>query len=55
MPAIQSWTGISLPQGERIAADEELIRLVMSFATSEGEIADFLDAARAGAERHAAE
>ncbi len=51
----QSWTGISLPQGERIAADEELIRLVMSFATSEGEIADFLDAARAGAERHAAE
>jgi threonine aldolase len=50
-----TWTEISLPEGERIAADEELIRLVLSFATTEDEIASFLDIARAGSARQAAE
>lgn len=50
-----SWTELSLPATESVAADEALIRLVVSFATTEEEIRRFLDAARAASVRQAAE
>lgn len=49
------WTEISLPETESVAADEALIRLVVSFATTEDEIRRFLDTARAASVRQAAE
>jgi threonine aldolase len=50
-----SWTEISLPPTERIAADEELIRLVVSFATTDEEVAHLLAVASAASGRLAAE
>jgi threonine aldolase len=49
------WTQVSLPEGERVAEDERLIRLVLSFATSEAEVRRFLEAARSAGRRQAAE
>ncbi|WP_349368349.1 low specificity L-threonine aldolase [Salinarimonas sp.] len=40
------WSEASLPEGERVAPHETLVRLVTSFATTEGEIDAFLAAAR---------
>lgn len=50
-----SWTEVSLPEAESVGADEALIRLVVSFATTEEDIRRFLDAARAASVRQAAE
>jgi threonine aldolase len=50
-----SWTEISLPPNEHIGADEELIRLVVSFATIDEEVVHLLDVASAAAGRQAAE
>ncbi|QFU15414.1 threonine aldolase family protein [Microvirga thermotolerans] len=49
------WTQASLPEGETIAADEALIRLVMSYATQEEEVRRFLQAASTALSRQAAE
>jgi threonine aldolase len=50
-----SWTDVSLAPGETVAADEALIRLVVSFATRETEVEALLDVARSAARREAAE
>ena len=49
------WSDLSLPPGESVGADEVLIRLVASFATTPEAVADFLLAAGAGERRAAAE
>jgi threonine aldolase len=50
-----TWTEISLPPDERIGAGEELIRLVVSFATTEADIARLLEVAASASGRQAAE
>ncbi|WP_210496737.1 threonine aldolase family protein [Microvirga antarctica] len=50
-----SWTQVSLPAGQNVGPDEELIRLVVSFATAEDEIQNLLSVARAAQARLAAE
>ena len=50
-----AWTEVSLPAGESIGPDEALIRLVASFATSEGEVRQALEIARSALSRQAAE
>jgi threonine aldolase len=50
-----SWTDVSLAPGEKVAADEALIRLVVSFATREADVEALLDVARSAARREAAE
>jgi len=49
------WTEASLFDGERVAETESLIRLVLSFATREEDVARFLDVARGAVRRAAAE
>jgi threonine aldolase len=49
------WTEASLPEGERVAPDETLIRLVASFASEEADVRRFLDVAASAARRDAAE
>ena len=51
----QIWTQISLAPQEHIGADEELIRFVVSFATTDDEIRQLIDIAREGFARQAAE
>jgi threonine aldolase len=51
----RSWTDGSLAAGERVGGDERLVRLVMSFATTEDEVRRFLDVARGATRREAAE
>ncbi|MBF9197679.1 threonine aldolase family protein [Microvirga terrestris] len=50
-----SWTELSLPEGEQIAEDEALIRLVASWATQEEDVRRLLEIATSGVERQAAE
>ena len=50
-----TWTEISLPPDERIGTHEELIRLVVSFATTEADIARLLEVAASATGRQAAE
>ncbi|MGO4573561.1 threonine aldolase family protein [Microvirga sp. 2TAF3] len=50
-----TWTEASLPENEKIGADEVIIRLVLSFATQEEEVSKLLDVARAALSRQAAE
>jgi threonine aldolase len=49
------WTQVSLPPAEQVAADEALIRLVASFATTEAEVRQVVDIARSAVSRQAAE
>jgi threonine aldolase len=49
------WTEVSLAEGERIGPDEALIRLVVSFATTEEEVRQLVDIARSSVSRQAAE
>jgi threonine aldolase len=49
------WTETSLPEAERVGADEMLVRLVTSFATQEDEVRKVLDVARSAVSRQAAE
>lgn len=48
------WSTGSLPEGEAAGPDEELIRLVTSFATEEADVLRLVEAARSGARREAA-
>lgn len=49
------WTELSLPEAERVAGNEVLIRLVASWATREEDVHKLLDIASSGVERQAAE
>ena len=49
------WTQASLPETERVAEGEALVRLVVSFATREEDVRKVLDVARSAATRQAAE
>jgi threonine aldolase len=49
------WTEISLPESERVGADEALIRLVTSWATREEDVRRLLEIASSEVSRQAAE
>jgi threonine aldolase len=49
------WTELSLPETERVAPGEALIRLVVSFATAEEDVLKVLEIARSALSRQAAE
>jgi threonine aldolase len=49
------WTELSLPETERVAPGEALIRLVVSFATAEEDVSKVLEIARSAVSRQAAE
>jgi threonine aldolase len=49
------WTEASLAAGERVAEDERLIRLVVSFATQEAQVDHLLEIAAGASARQAAE
>jgi threonine aldolase len=49
------WTELSLPETERVAPGEALIRLVVSFATAEEDVLKVLEIARSALPRQAAE
>ena len=53
--AYHPWTTGSLPEGEEAGPDQALIRLVTSFATEESAVRRFVEVARTGARRAAAE
>lgn len=50
-----NWTELSLPEAERVADHEVLIRLVTSWATREEDVRKLLEVASSGAARQAAE
>ena len=49
------WSSRSLAAGETVGAEEVLVRLVTSFATTDGEVERLLEVARGALRRHAAE
>jgi len=49
------WTELSLPEAERVAEDEALVRLVTSWATQEEDVRRLLEIASPGVSRQAAE
>jgi threonine aldolase len=49
------WTELSLPESERVAENEALVRLVASWATREEDVRRLLDIASSGVSRQAAE
>ena len=49
------WTELSLPESERVAENEVLIRLVASWATREEDVRKLLEIASSGVSRQAAE
>jgi threonine aldolase len=49
------WSELSLPEGKAVRADEILVRLVTSFATTEAQVDRFLTTARGAARPQAAE
>jgi threonine aldolase len=51
----RSWVETSLAPGETIGTDERLVRLVMSFATTEEEVRRFVQVAAGASRRQAAE